>query len=297
MANPVIVELSSSLTVNVLPFKKLSEGDVFYVTDVTNGNSVGSKIVNIGDTLVALADSPENIDTNWLIMESNRDQSSEQVKGVAKIATDALTNSGRDDATIITPLKLENRINNIGLTKVIAGNGLIENLSGKDKTLDIVSANAAITINSDDIELTIGSANGQSLEVSTGGLELKSEITGARKFTTGNSTFTINSVENKALLTSQPDGSESLAISTTKYADDQVYKYTRDIRGEVHNITNMLTTTVTLDNTPTLNKEAIYLNGSRMARGSVNDYTISGNIITFNFNLHLSDVVVVDYLY
>jgi hypothetical protein len=37
---------------------EVNEGDSFYVTDVTNGTTVGTKTVNVGDMLVALVDNP-----------------------------------------------------------------------------------------------------------------------------------------------------------------------------------------------------------------------------------------------
>jgi hypothetical protein len=60
----------------------------------------------------------------------------------------------------------------------------------------------------------------------------------------------------------------------------------------VHN-----STTVTLAHSPTGAKAKVYLNGIRQAPGTLNDYTIATNIITFNFQLKTHDVVLVDYSY
>jgi hypothetical protein len=44
------------------------------------------------------------------------------------------------------------------------------------------------------------------------------------------------------------------------------------------------------------NSESLYLNGAILAPGTLNDYTISGQVITLNFNLDATDVVFVTYI-
>lgn len=53
--------------------------------------------------------------------------------------------------------------------------------------------------------------------------------------------------------------------------------------------------TITLANTPIGGSQQVYLNGVRQAPGASNDYTITGNTVTFNFNLKTNDVVLADY--
>ena len=60
--------------------------------------------------LIAKSDTPGNVDSEWVVVESNRDQATETFLGVAKIATQALTDAGVDDLTYITPLKLSTYI-------------------------------------------------------------------------------------------------------------------------------------------------------------------------------------------
>lgn len=52
-----------------------------------------------------------------------------------------------------------------------------------------------------------------------------------------------------------------------------------------------------LSNTPVAGTERVYLNGLRLFRGSGNDYTISGNTITMEYNLKTNDFVQVDFEY
>ena len=56
--------------------------------------------------------------------------------------------------------------------------------------------------------------------------------------------------------------------------------------------------TITIDSGYSLkpNSESIYINGILQSEGAANDYTISGNDITFTFNLSASDSVYVTYL-
>jgi len=275
----------------------VQEGNTFYITDVTNGTTVGTRTVNIGDMLIALTDNPGNTDANWLIVESNRDQATETIKGVAEIATQAETDAGADDARIVTPLKLATYLGNQGYTTITAGNGLTENTSGTNKIIDVISANAGITVNADDIALTVGNTNGTSLEISATGVELAATVTGARTFQPGaGNDFVVDADANATRLTNQPDGTVALAVSTTGYVDSQITNLGTPVYGEAPTVTDG-SADVTLANTPKANTERVYLNGLRMNRGSGNDYTISGNTITFASALTTGDVVVVDYIY
>lgn len=105
----------------------VNEGDSFYIISVASGTAVGTASVNVGDLLVALVDNPGNTDANWVIMETNRDQANETVKGVAEIATQVETDLGTDDERIITPLKLSTYLTNAGIAPGQAQNGLTQN--------------------------------------------------------------------------------------------------------------------------------------------------------------------------
>ena len=54
--------------------------------------------------------------------------------------------------------------------------------------------------------------------------------------------------------------------------------------------------TITLSNVPIAGSQQVYLNGVRQAPGSGNDYSITGDTITFAFDLKTNDVVLVDYM-
>lgn len=68
--------------------------------------AMGAVTVDSEDLLISLLDTPGQTDGNWQVVESNRVQATETVKGYAELATQAETNTGTDDARIVTPLKL-----------------------------------------------------------------------------------------------------------------------------------------------------------------------------------------------
>lgn len=86
----------------------IQKGDSFRIT---SAGVMGGINVNTEDLLIALIDAPDQTDANWQVLESNRDQATETVKGVAEISTQAEVTTGTDDSRIVTPLKLRNEIN------------------------------------------------------------------------------------------------------------------------------------------------------------------------------------------
>ena len=82
----------------------VEKGDSFRI--VTADTLGTGTIVNPEDLLIANTDTPGQTDANWQVVESNRSQATETVKGVAEIATQAEVDTGTDDERIITPAKL-----------------------------------------------------------------------------------------------------------------------------------------------------------------------------------------------
>jgi hypothetical protein len=81
------------------------KGDYWYVT---SAGTVQGVILNVGDVLIAGIDNASTTSAaDWIFLESNRDQATETVKGVAEIATQTEVNTGTDDERIVTPLKLK----------------------------------------------------------------------------------------------------------------------------------------------------------------------------------------------
>jgi len=98
---------------------EVNAGDIFYITDTSNGNLVGTTPINVGDMLIAKVDNPGNTDSNWLILESNREQATESVLGMVEIATTSEVSTGTNDSTAVTPLKLKQELLSANTAEII----------------------------------------------------------------------------------------------------------------------------------------------------------------------------------
>ena len=166
----------------------IKAGDSFRITAAKTSIGGGSRDVNVEDLLIALVDSPSaTTDADWMVAESNRSQATESMLGVAKIATQLITNAGTNDTDFITPAKLSSYVG----SSVIAGAGMVKNTND----FDIVATDMSLKVNADDMQVQIGTTNGTSLEVSATGLELPAAITGARKITTTSAELDITTTD------------------------------------------------------------------------------------------------------
>lgn len=114
-------------------------GDMYTVTVAgTITFTTGSLTLDVGDVVIAEADGVLNNADQWTVVEHNlqgallsannlsdvasavtafnniKQAATETVSGVAEIATTAEVTAGTDDTTIITPLKLEQRLSGFG---------------------------------------------------------------------------------------------------------------------------------------------------------------------------------------
>ena len=280
----------------------ITEGDPFVITDITLGNQVGSQEVQVGDMLIAMVDSAGNTDADWVIIQTNTTYATESTPGTIQLATQTEADTGTDSTKAITPAKLAGYIQSQKIDK-IAGAGLVETAS--TGTFDIVSADSSVTVGADDIKVQLGSTNGDSLEVTATGVELKSTISGDRTFSEditiqGTLTTTIGATlsgnANTVVLSTQPTGTVDLAVATTKYVDDNIYVALTEVYNEQLTVVDGNATT-SVAHAPATGTQRVYLNGVRQAPGSGQDYTISGTTITFTSVLQTGDTVLVDYKY
>ena len=313
----------------------IEEGDTFYCT---SAGDAGGITLNIGDLLVAKTDAPGQNDANWFAMESNRDQATESVLGMAKIATQALTDAGANDTDFVTPLKLSTYLANTGIQEITAGDGLYFPSAGE---IAIQAADASINVGADDIGVQLGNTLGDSLTITSGGVELAASISGARSFingvfsvssgagnavsiqagTTGavqsdqnmtirslsndviiqaNLLANINAPANGARLINAPDGAEALAISTTGYVDDAItaITYTKITDVFIADATTVTNGYVDTSQAPVTTEHIfVFLDGILMEEGAGNDYTISGQRVTFIDPLYLDAKISVVYKY
>lgn len=130
------------------------KGDYWYVT---SDGTVNGAILKVGDVLIANKDNPNvNTTTDWVILQTNVDQATETVPGIAEIATQAETNTGTDDTKIVTPLKLKTFFDTaVGGYAANVGNGssvsfaITHNLNTLDVIVQVVENSTGDTVYTD----------------------------------------------------------------------------------------------------------------------------------------------------
>ena len=131
---------SGSFPVGSTPTAGTKKGDYWYVSVA---GTTGGEPFNIGDVIIAKIDSASTSSAaDWIKLEVNRDQATESVLGVSRIATQTETNTGTNDTAYITPLKLVTYLNNaVGGYAANVGNAsatsfaLTHNLGTRDVTV------------------------------------------------------------------------------------------------------------------------------------------------------------------
>ena len=92
--------------------------------------------------------------------------------------------------------------------------------------------------------------------------------------------------------------SVSSSESIKAYVDNNIATWT-EVFSEELTVTHNSPIVSALANTPTAGTQRVYLNWIRQIEGATDDYTLTGAVITFTFNLKSAwgnvDVVVVDY--
>lgn len=118
------------------------KGDYWFVSVA---GTVGGVSFNIGDVIIAKIDNASTtLASDWIQLEVNRDQATETVLGVIRLATQSQVNTGTDDTTAVTPLKLKTYLDNaVGGYAANVGNGsatsftLTHNLGTRDVIVSI----------------------------------------------------------------------------------------------------------------------------------------------------------------
>ncbi len=125
-------------------------GDIYYVSASGRIGGSSGQLVNVGDMLVALVDTPAGneatVGSNWLIVEHNIDYATESTAGIIEIATQSEVNTGTDDTKAITPLKLVTYV-----TSQISGNYYATDIGDGSATSFVVNHG----LNNTDVQVQI----------------------------------------------------------------------------------------------------------------------------------------------
>jgi hypothetical protein len=102
------VQTNMSFPTNIIP-GATKKGDYWYATTAgTISSYPNSTNVNIGDVMIATINNASQYDASqWIVLETNRDQATESILGLVRIADQTTVNMGTDDQEAITALKLK----------------------------------------------------------------------------------------------------------------------------------------------------------------------------------------------
>jgi len=147
----------------------IQAGDSFRITAAGTMAS-GASVVGPEDLVIALVDSATDSAADWQIAESNREQATETLSGIAEIATAAEATTGTDDLRIMTPLKVQNALDarTFVQTTVAAGSGTPVNVT---HNLNVSSPHVT-TINEADNEvwtLDVAIVNANTVSITNNG--------------------------------------------------------------------------------------------------------------------------------
>ncbi len=181
---------------------EVEEGDTFYITaagdinvdDGTGGGTPNTVIpVNVGDMIVVRttpAGGDEDLGSNWFMLESNRDQATEDIIGMAELSSEIEARAGINHLTIITPLRLQDKLDSEGIHGLTFENGLVEDGSNVVKLGGALTAATTVglahnlifdgvgqfNVNASDVQLvpsnnfTVSSSNNVSLSYPSGSI-------------------------------------------------------------------------------------------------------------------------------
>ena len=130
---------------------------------VTSAGTVQGAILEVGDVIIANIDNPVvTSTTDWTILQTNVSQATETVAGIAKIATQAETNTGTNDTNIVTPLKLKTFFDTaVGGYAANVGNGasvsflVSHNLNTLDVIVQVIENSTGDTVYTDIARTTV----------------------------------------------------------------------------------------------------------------------------------------------
>lgn len=233
----------------------LATGDRILIKNQSTGSENGIYVVNASGAPTRAADA---------------NASSEVTAGVTVFVSEGST-QGNSAWSLTTDDPITLGTTTLTFTQVAggslysAGAGLVLNGSA----FDVAAADSSVTVNADSLQVNVGDA---SLEVSSG-LRVKHGTAGQVYIANSAGVLTPTTLSGDVASVSD-SGSVTLATGIVR-ASNYVVRETPS--GSI----NGSNTTFSLASAPVANTESVFLNGILQDVGSGNDYTISGDTITF----------------
>lgn len=146
---------TGTFPVGTTPVAGTKKGDYWYVT---TAGTAGGVNFNVGDVIIAKINAASTTSAaDWIQLEVNRDQSTETVLGIIRLATQAEVTAGINDTAAITPLKLKTYLDQNGgggsysadLTGSNTTYTVTHNLGSKDITVEVYEISTGETVYAD----------------------------------------------------------------------------------------------------------------------------------------------------
>jgi hypothetical protein len=99
----------------------IRRGDAY---NIVGGGNIGLNYYQPGDTIYAKVNNPGQIETNWGTFDTNQQQATEALRGIAKIATQSTIENETtiEDQTLVTPKKFWQGIaRTLGIPRIVSG--------------------------------------------------------------------------------------------------------------------------------------------------------------------------------
>lgn len=284
---------SGTFPVGSSPVAGTKKGDYWYVT---TAGTVGGVTFNIGDVIIAKTNAASTtLVSDWIQLEVNRDQATETVLGIIRLATQSELTAGTNDTAAVTPYKLKTYLNTYGsgnqtvtLSGAVTGTGttaitttLANGIVGISNLSATGTPSSSTYLRGDNTWVSIAAGGVTSFNTRTGAITLSSsDVTTALGFTPqGQLTLTTTGTSGSATLVGN-------TLNIPQYAAGGGSSTARTVQNFTATASQ---TTFTISGGYTVGQLDVFLNGVRLTAA---DYTASnGTTVVLGTGALVNDIV------